>query len=120
MFGKGTQLKDLETRKRLLQAESDVNRIELARDFAALKDEVQRIKKQVRTVSSLASSAALFAGVVSLLRRRFFRMPESPRSDHASSNGKSWLAAALEGARIGGSLFMKVRSMLRDREHNGE
>ena len=113
MFGKTTGLKALETRKQLLLAESEVNRHELLQDFHALKTafkaETDRVKKQVRAAGSIASSAALLAVGASLFRRR---------AKPAESEGPSkapWLAAALEGARAGTSLFFKIKSFLRDR-----
>ncbi len=111
MFGKTTLLKSLETRKKLLLAESDVNRIELGKDLALMKGEVERIKRHVRTLGSVASSAALLATTFSIFRRRFglpHKMPES--------NGKSWISAALDGARLGASVFLKIKSFLHNRE----
>jgi hypothetical protein len=116
MFGKKTYLKTLESRKRLLLAESEVNRAELIKDWGTLNDEFSRVKRQVRAASSIASSAAVLATVFSLARRRF------GAPDHANGRAQpphpkaAWLSAALDGARVGASLFLKIRSFLRERK----
>lgn len=116
MFGKKSHLKTLESRKRLLLAESEVNRAELIKEWGALKDEFSRVKRQVRAASSIASSAAVLATVISLVRRRF------GAPDHADGRGRpahpkvSWLSAVLDGARVGASLFLKIRALLRERK----
>ena len=110
MFGKTSSLKTLETRKQLLLAESEVNRIELLRDLGSLKDEIVRVKKQVRTIGSIASSAALLATALSMFRRR-------ARPEKSGGAAKiPWISAAFEGARVGASLFKKVRSYFHQRD----
>src|SRR5580692_589950 len=49
MFRKDTSLSPLQTRKKLLLAESEVNRAELVRELHKVKDEISHIKEQVRT-----------------------------------------------------------------------
>lgn len=102
----------LESRKQALLAESEVNRIELLKDWDALRIEANRVKKQVRNVGSIASSAALLATAASFFHRR----PEAPQSagNHAPA-ASSWVNAALNGARAGASLFFKLRSLKRER-----
>ena len=114
MFGKTDGLKALEIRKQLLLAESEANRHELLKNCHALKTALQaetdHVKKQVRAAGTIASSAALLAAGISLIRRR---------SKPAESNGqpqRPWLSAALEGARAGVSLFFKIKSFLKDRQ----
>jgi hypothetical protein len=111
MLGKNTSLNSLQTRKRLLLTESEVNRAELVSELKRVKGEISHLKKQVRTVGSIASSAALAATAFSLFRKR------RTSSESANGSGKpSWLSTALAGARIGTSLFLKIRSFLRERE----
>jgi hypothetical protein len=109
MFGKKSYLRTLESRKRSLMAESEVNRIELAREWDELKVEAHRVKRHLRAISSIASSAALLATVASV----FWRHHETPKAD--GHEKEPWLAAALNGARVGASLFMRVRSFMRER-----
>jgi len=109
MFGKKSYLKTLETRKQEILAQSDVTRIELLRDWESLKTELQRVKKQVLTAGSIASSAVVVAAAASVLRRKH----EPPKTEtHAKV---PWVAAALNGAKVGASLFMKLRSLTRER-----
>lgn len=115
MFGKTASLKTLEARRRLLLAESEARRNELLEDFhalkAALKAETDSVKKQVRAAGSIASSAALLAAGFSLFRHRAKPTP----ADQNGQPKRTWLPAALEGARAGVSLFFKIRSFLKDR-----
>jgi hypothetical protein len=110
MFRQNTYLKLLETRKKLLLAESELNRAELLKEVDALHNEVDRVKKQAMAIGSLASSGALIATAFSLFRRH----KKSENSDGPSK--LSWVAAAIEGARVGTSLFKKVKSLFRDRD----
>jgi hypothetical protein len=106
---KNSSLNSLQTRKKLLLAESELNRAELVHELKMVKNEVAHIKKQVRTFGSIASSAALAATAFSLFRKR--------RAESSNGSGKSsWLSTALAGARLGTSLFLKIKSMLRERE----
>jgi hypothetical protein len=115
MFGKKTYMSTLESRKQALLAESEVNRIELIKDWEALKDEANRVKKHLRTAGSIASSAAVLATVASLVLRRRPEQPSAPSENNHAHAKVPWVAAALNGARVGASLFFKVRSMMRDR-----
>ena len=111
MSRKNTQLSSLETRKQLLLAESEINRVHLLKDLELLKEEVARLKKEVYTVGSIASTAALVATAVSLFRRHL------KKTDGEKGPSKmSWITTALEGVNIGASLFQKVRSFFRERE----
>src|SRR5215469_13827846 len=110
MFGKKSYLKMLESRKQALLAESEVNRIEMLKDWDALKIEGNRVKKHLCNVGSIASSAAILATTAAFFRRR--PEPTKQRENHASASGVN---AALNGARVGASLFFKVKSLLRER-----
>jgi hypothetical protein len=111
MLRKNSSLSPLQTRKKLLLAESEINRAELGREFNKVKGEISHLKKQARTFGSIASSAALAATAFSIFRKR------RTSSESANGSGKpSWLSTALAGARIGTSLFLKIKSMLRERE----
>lgn len=112
MFGKKSYLKTLDSRKQALLAESDVNRIELLKDWDALKAEANHVKKQLRAAGSIASSAAILATVATVLRRRHEKATPPKPDNHAKV---PWLGAALNGARVGASLFLKLRSYMRER-----
>jgi len=102
----------LESRKQALLAESEVNRIELLKDWDALKIETNRVKKHLRNAGSIASSAAILATTAAFFRRR----PQGPESaeNHAHA-ASSWVNAALNGARVGASLFFRLKSFMRER-----
>jgi len=113
---KVSQLKSLEARKRLLLAESEVNRGELMKEFDHLKGEFTRVKKNIQTIGSIASTAALVASAVSIFHNRTRGSEHSNGADHKGSSKASWISAALDGARMGASLFLKIKSFLRERE----
>lgn len=114
MFGKKSFLRTLESRKQALLAESEVNRIELFKDWEVLKTETTRVKKQLRAAGSIASSAAVLAGIAALVRRHHeHQQPTAAKPDNHAK--VQWLSAALNGARVGASLFFKVRSLIRER-----
>jgi hypothetical protein len=110
MLRKDTQLKSLEIRKQLLIAESELNRVHLLKDVTHMKEEIARLKKQVATVGSIASSIAVLATTVSFFRRR------ASKAGSSGGSGLSWITAAIEGARIGTSLFSKVKSFFKERQ----
>jgi hypothetical protein len=108
MFGKTTRLTLLQTRKRLLLAESELNRAELLKELAGLKSEMDRIKKRVHIVRSVAPSIAALAAVVSIFRRNFSKPANSENRPR-----KPWTSALLKGARAGASLWFAIKSCLR-------
>jgi hypothetical protein len=112
MFGKKTYLKTLESRKQALLAESEVNRIELLKDWDSLKADVTRVKKQLRAAGSIASSAAVVATVATLFRRHHEQTAMAKPNSHVKV---PWVTAAINGARVGASLFFKMRSYMRER-----
>jgi len=101
MFGKHSRLKSLQARKRLLLAESELNRAELAREWACLNEEFKSIVQHVQSVGALVSKASVLLAGFAALRRVFSRR----------NNGKaSWLSTVIKGARLGTSLWMAMRS----------
>ena len=107
MFGKDHQVSPLESRKELLIAESEFNRAQLAGDLAVLTAGVRNLTARAKTVSALASAAALLVAGASAFRR--------PR---ASANGakSSWLETALKGAQVAGSIWLACRGRGRDQK----
>ena len=96
MFGKNPRMNPLESRKQLLLAESELNRVQLAREWRTMADGVRSVADRARTVSSLAfAGASLVSGLVS------FR-----QSKPAPAGGKlSWWRTLLKGAQLAGSLW---------------
>ena len=114
MFGKKSYLKTLHTRKQEILARSDVNRIELLKDWDTLKTELHQVKKHLRTAGTVASSAVVLATAASLLRRKH----EPLKTENHTK--VPWVAAALKGAQVGASMFMKLRSLMRERSPKRE
>ena len=108
MSGKLAQLTPLETRKRLLLVESELNRVQLLREAGEFKNEIRRLKEQACEISSLASSAAKLAGMFSAVGRVF-----SHREDGEKGSG-SWISTLFNGAKAGASLWLLLRSWRRN------
>ena len=81
----------LETRKRLLIAESDLLRIQLSEDIESLRSAWDRSGARARVWGGLVTSvAALMAGMTTL----------RPKSTADGSNRRSWGALLLQGASL--------------------
>src|SRR6185503_293064 len=101
MSGKNLHVMSLESRKQLLIAESELNRSYLIEEWQAMGLGVRALGARVKSVSSLASAAALLAAGVSAFRRGRVS-PNGPKS--------SWLQTALKGAQVAGSIWLAIRS----------
>jgi hypothetical protein len=66
----GKTVNSLETRKRLLIAESEVNRVLLTRDYQALTGNIHEIGQPLRNIGLLASSATALLSVLKVFRDR--------------------------------------------------
>lgn len=103
-------LKVLEARKQLLLAESRLNREELSKDLDRLRGEYYRMKKKARVAGSIASAATLVTTAASAVHRHFH-----PSQHSQNIPKRSWVSAALDHANAGTSLYLKVRSLFRNR-----
>jgi hypothetical protein len=98
----------LQTRKRLLIAESELNREQLVADLSALSAGIHAAGMRASGFGSIASSAAmLVAGVASVVRSR------TP----APGPGRSWVTSLVNGASLVSTLWLAVRS--RSDRHRG-
>ncbi|MGA2747314.1 MAG: hypothetical protein ABSG59_00950 [Verrucomicrobiota bacterium] len=97
----------LETRKRLLIAESELNRALLVGDMAVLRAGVRTLTDRAKSFSSVASSAAaLIAGLAA------FR-----RGKPADGGAKfSWVRTILKGAGLISTLWLAFCPPHRDRD----
>jgi hypothetical protein len=99
----------LESRKRILIAESELNRAQLVGDLAALTDGVRTLTTRAKSFGSIASSAAvLVAGLAA------FRRGKSVAPDAKSS----WLRTVLKGAGLISTIWLAFRSRGRDQRDN--
>lgn len=95
-------------RKELLVLESEINRAELGRECAALRDEATEfiggLTGDANALGSLASAGAAFFTTGSALRRLFF---------NGSGQKTSWVQTLISGARAGISVWLALRPRVR-------
>jgi hypothetical protein len=106
MFGKKRQLTALEARKRLLLAESELNRAQFLQALQDFKGEILHLTEGVRTVGSNASFVIKAAATFSILQRMFFHR-------NVSSGKTSWLSRLFKGTKLGTLLLLLLRSYRR-------
>ena len=107
MSGKNPRRNALESRKRLLIAESELNRAQLVWEVAALRAGVRTLSDRAKSFSSIASSAAaLVAGLAAFRRGK-------PANGGAKP---SWLQTVLKGAGLISTLWLAFCSLRRDRD----
>jgi hypothetical protein len=101
MSGKKPRLNPLESRKQLLIAESELNRVQLVQEWRAVADGVHSVVDRAKTLGSVASvAAALVAGLASFHRKESPPIAEKP----------SWLQATFKGAELISTLWQAFRS----------
>ena len=105
MSGKEPDLSPLELRKRLLIAESEINRVQLRRDWETMAQGIRGVADRAITISSYASVvAALLAGLT------VFRRSPAP----AGGTRRSWVRTILEGLRVATSIWLAFRPRRHD------
>ena len=101
MSGKEPQLTPLESRKRMLIAESDLNRAQLLQEWQSMTAEVRGLAERARTFSSMASSvASLVTGL--------WTCRNGPSKTAAAK--PSWIDTVLKGVRLAASLGLAFRA----------
>jgi hypothetical protein len=104
MFGNNPRVNPLASRKRLLIAESELNRAQLAQEWVALTAGVRTLTGRVRSFGTIASAAALLmAGIAAFRRGRQTNAEVKP----------SWLQTVLKGAQAAGSIWLAFRAQPR-------
>jgi hypothetical protein len=97
----------LQSRKQLLIAESELNRALMVGDVTALKADMRTFTHRAKSLSSIASSAALLlAGLMSL---RHGKPAEA-------ATKQSWWQKILKGAGLISTIWLAFRSQGRDRD----
>jgi hypothetical protein len=100
MSGKDPQMNSLTLRKRLLIAESELNRAQLAEEWHTMAEDVRLVAGKAKTISTVALAAALLvAGLVQ------FRRAMSARAGQKSS----WWQTLLQGAKMAVTLWSQFR-----------
>ena len=109
MFGKTPHLTPLEARKRLLLAESELNRAQLVQELVAISVGVRTLTDRVKSFGSIASATALLVTGIAALRR----------GKVGHTNGKpSWLQMIRRGVGLVSSLWPVLRAKRPDHEIN--
>ena len=100
MSGKTHPLTPLQSRKQLLVAESELNRVQLVQKFQTLTYEAQALASQARTLGAFASAAvALVNGVASFCRKK----------PAATVEKVSWWQTLVKGAGVAASFWTEFR-----------
>ena len=90
----------LELRKRLLLAESELNRAELTQEWKAVSESFRGVAVQAKKYSSVAlASAMVMAGLT-----YFWRAKTAP-----AGRKPSWWQLLLKGVKLGASLWTEFR-----------
>ena len=101
MFGKIPRMNPLESRKRLLVAESEINRAQWQEEWQTMTDGVRTLAVRAKSFASIASSAAaLVAGLAAFRRGKSVDADAKP----------SWLKTILKGAGLISTLWLAFRS----------
>ena len=104
MSGKSPGLSPLESRKQLLVAESEINRLQMQEEWQAMTGGIHGIARRVKSIRALASAAAAFvAGVSSFQRGKSADAEARP----------SWFQTALKGVQLAGSVWQEFRARSR-------
>jgi len=90
----------LESRKRLLITESEINRVQLIQEWRAMAEGVRTFGARVKSAGSLASAAAALVAGVSAFRRG-----KTVDADAKSS----WWQTILKGAGLVSTIWLAFR-----------
>jgi hypothetical protein len=98
----------LESRKKLLIAESELNRAQLVQELETIKGKFHSLANQTRTIGLLASAAAtLIAGFASFRRKK----ESAPAAEKPS-----WLQTIVKGAGLISTIWQTFRSQSREQK----
>ncbi len=101
MSGEEPHLSPLELRKRMLIAESELNRAQLLKEWESMTAPVRGFAERARSFGSMASSAAsLVAGLATFWRCQPMPAPAKP----------SRVETVLRGVRLAASIALTLRA----------
>jgi hypothetical protein len=111
MFSDDSRLNVLQSRKRLLIAESELNRAQLVHEAKAIAGDVRLLSSNFGTIGSLVSAAAsLLAALISSRRK-----PAEPAREPFS-----WWQTLIKGAGLAGSIWSRYGSQRRGPKEEGD
>jgi len=93
-------MNSLESRKRILIAESELNRAQLVQEWQTMADGVRSVTDRAKSFGSIASIAAVLVAGLAAFRRS--------RSTPAGRN-PLWWRSLLKGWQLAGTLWSAVR-----------
>ena len=96
----------LELRKRILIAESELNRAHLVQDWQTMAGEVHALAEEARTIRSVASAAGSLVAGLAALRRKKSAPAEKP----------AWWQTLLKGAGQISTLWSAFRAPGREQK----
>jgi len=97
----------LESRRQLLVAESELNRVQLLKEWQTMAEGVRGFADRAKTIGSFASAAAaLVAGLSAFRRGKPVSAAEKP----------SWVETVLRGVRLACSVWLAFRAPSRHDE----
>jgi hypothetical protein len=100
MSEEGARVSPLESRKRLLIAESELNRERMIQDAGALKSDVTALVNRVKSLDSIIASAAVLVSGLAAFRR------EEPANGRPR---RGWLRPIIRGAGLVSTLWRAFR-----------
>jgi hypothetical protein len=100
----------LESRKQLLIAESELNRMQLVIEGQSVARDVHALTRQAKTMSSMASAVTILVGGIISWRRT--------KKATRDSEKISWWQKLLKGASMASSFWMQMRSADRNRKED--
>src|ERR1035438_7379316 len=104
MSGKKSPLTPLESQKRLLVVESELNRVQLMNELHSFQHELAHLKRQAEAVASIAASVAKLAATFTAVGSAFSHREEKSEGRH------SLLSTLFSGLKTGAALWGTLRS----------
>jgi hypothetical protein len=101
MFKDLSRIKPLQLRKQLLIVESEINRVQVLKEWGMMAAEVRGLGDHMKSMGTLSSAVALFGVGLSAFRNGQ-AAPADPKP--------SWLQTALKVTQLAGDLWLAHRA----------
>jgi len=99
-----TCLAELRAKKQALLMESELNRVQLLREWSNLKTTARQVANPLRAAKKIASSTAT-AATAFAIARRIFKRSVAPKH--------LWINSLISGAKVGASIVSLLRARRR-------